>query len=104
MLVSILQFLNNIVKIIVQYSVPGNVFQVFKSRYQQQSTKSINIIQVRLSMGFLKACGHIDVSWDLWNQFLQLGSRKARQEQPLNHRTIAKYSDTKNKITCPQGT
>jgi hypothetical protein len=43
----IVPLISDYCSIIVLYSDPQNVFQVFQCRYQQLSTKSINIIQVQ---------------------------------------------------------
>ncbi len=77
--------------IIVHYSNPGNVFRVFQSHvkklypYHPQYRKSINIILQHkictwfwLSIGFQRAIATIDATRDIRNQFLWLGSKRAR--------------------------
>ncbi len=71
----------------------GILFQVLRSRYteevtcyrHQPSSKSINIIKYKtctwfwLSIGVRRPIAIIVTSQDIRNQFLQLGSRRARQ-------------------------
>jgi hypothetical protein len=73
---------------IIQYSDPGNVFQLFWSRKEVTFTYNLESLNIksstrlayfRLSIGCAKAYCH--VRWDIWNQFLRLGSSRVGHHQ-----------------------